>query len=156
LLIKVYTKLPLIPDSAMMNSRTNRVLAGLVLLIVVTGLAAASFPQAPVARGEYLVEQVAKCGECHTPRDGQGGWDEKQWLMGAPIWFRPVQPVTDWGYLAPRLAGLPNFTDEQIRAVLEKGTGPNGLPIRPPMHIYNMTPEDAGAIIAYLRAGKAR
>ena len=28
-----------------------------------------------VARGKYLVEEVAKCPECHTPRDAQGNLD---------------------------------------------------------------------------------
>ena len=26
--------------------------------------------QALVKRGDYLVNQVARCGDCHTPRDG--------------------------------------------------------------------------------------
>jgi len=35
---------------------------------------------------------------------------------------------------------------------LEKGTGPEGETLRPPMHIYHMTHEDAKAIIAYLKS----
>ena len=35
-------------------------------------------------RGQYLVEHLAHCGECHTPRDGLGGLDREAWLSGAP------------------------------------------------------------------------
>jgi hypothetical protein len=36
--------------------------------------------------------------------------------------------------------------------ILEKGTGPEGEEIRPPMHIYHMNHADAKAIIAYLKS----
>lgn len=35
-------------------------------------------------RGRYLVEALAHCGECHTPRSALGGLDRSQWLAGAP------------------------------------------------------------------------
>lgn len=108
--------------------------------------------QGAIARGKYLVEQVAKCGECHTPRDSEGNLDGSRWLDGATIWIRPVHHMNNWAEWAPRLAGLPSFTDDQAEAVLEKGIGPNGAPIRPPMHVYHMDHADALAIIAYLRS----
>ncbi len=37
-----------------------------------------------VARGRYLVEGLAHCGECHTPRNGLGGLQRDAWLSGAP------------------------------------------------------------------------
>lgn len=113
---------------------------------------AKSPPQADVARGHYLVEQVAMCGECHTPRDADGNLDQSRWLEGARIWIKPVHTMYNWAEWAPRLAGLPSYTDEQAEAVLEKGIGPNGVPIRPPMHIYHMNHADALAIVAYLRS----
>ena len=36
-----------------------------------------------IARGRYLVEALAHCGECHTPRNGLGGLDRENWLAGA-------------------------------------------------------------------------
>lgn len=41
-------------------------------------------PDAQVERGRYLVEALAHCGECHTPRDGFGGLQREAWLTGAP------------------------------------------------------------------------
>lgn len=105
-----------------------------------------------VERGRYLVENVAMCEECHTPRDGGGNLDESRRLQGAPIWITPVHRTTNWANNAPSLAGFEQFTEEQGEQILEQGVGPNGLPIQPPMHIYHMNRADAQAIIAYLRS----
>lgn len=35
-------------------------------------------------RGRYLVEALAHCGECHTPRTALGGLDTSRWMAGAP------------------------------------------------------------------------
>lgn len=107
---------------------------------------------AQVERGRYLVEEVAMCGECHTPRNAQGELDKQAWLQGAPIWIMPVKPIPDWADNAPPLAGLPGMSEEEAERVLEQGTGPEGEVLRPPMHIYHMKPEDAKAIIAYLNS----
>lgn len=105
-----------------------------------------------IQRGKYLVEEVAKCAECHTPRDANGNLDPQAWLQGAPIWIMPVRHIADWADNVPAIAGLPSFTDEQMERVLEKGIGPQGEVLRPPMHIYHMNPADAKAIIAYLKS----
>ena len=105
-----------------------------------------------VERGRYLVENVAMCEKCHTPRDGGGSLDESRRLQGASIWIMPVHHTTNWANNAPSLAGFEQFTEEQGEQILEQGVGPNGLPIQPPMHIYHMNHQDAQAIIAYLRS----
>jgi mono/diheme cytochrome c family protein len=104
-----------------------------------------------VERGRYLVEDVAMCGECHSPRDSQGQPDHSRWLQGAPMWFTPTVMQPDWAFRAPALAGLPSFTDADMAMVLEKGLQPNGRAIRPPMHVFHMSHEDAMAIVAYLK-----
>ncbi len=35
-------------------------------------------------RGRYLVEALAHCAECHTPRTALGGLDRSNWMAGAP------------------------------------------------------------------------
>jgi mono/diheme cytochrome c family protein len=102
--------------------------------------------------GRYLGEEVAKCPECHTPRDANFQLDRSRWLQGASIWIEPVHPVVNWAEFAPPLASLPSFTDEQMQQVLEMGQGTNGMPIQPPMHVYHLAHSDAQAIIAYLRS----
>jgi mono/diheme cytochrome c family protein len=108
--------------------------------------------KAEIERGRYLVEEIGKCAECHTPRKPDGELDSNAWLRGAPIWIRPVAPIPNWADRTPALAGLPSFTTEQVEKVLEDGTRPNGEPLRPPMHIYHMAPADARAIAAYLKS----
>jgi mono/diheme cytochrome c family protein len=129
--------------------------------VALVSLAAAqrSTPQTPppaggsdVERGKYLVENVAMCGECHTPRNSRGDLKYDAWLQGASTWIRPVAPIQPWADAAPPLAGMPSFTDEQFATILEKGTGPEGEALRPPMHIYHMHHEDAKAIVAYLKS----
>ena len=39
---------------------------------------------ADVNRGAYLVNALAHCGECHTPRNVLGGLDYGMWLAGTP------------------------------------------------------------------------
>ena len=105
-----------------------------------------------VERGRYLVENVAMCTECHTPRDASGNLDNSRYLQGASTWITPVHPTTLWASRAPALAGFPGFTDDQGADILERGIGPDGLAIQPPMHIYHMNHADATAIIAYLKS----
>ena len=105
-----------------------------------------------IERGRYLVENVAMCEECHTPRDSKGNLDESRRLQGAAIWIVPVHRMTNWANRAPALAGFEEFTEGQGEQILEKGIGPNGLELQPPKHIYHMTHADAQAVIAYLRS----
>lgn len=108
--------------------------------------------QTQIKRGKYLVEEVARCTECHTPRDSQGNLDNSRALQGAPVWIVPVHPDHNWAQQAPPLAGFAAYTEADGEAVLEKGQGLNGEVIRPPMHIYHLNHEDAVAIIAYLKS----
>jgi mono/diheme cytochrome c family protein len=145
-----------------MPMEVTRRLSLALLILVAVAIAASSVrsqksatapaQSSDIERGKYLVNEVAKCQECHTPRDDRGNMDYTRDLQGAPIWIVPVHPDTTWAMRAPAIAGLPQFTDAQAETILEKGIGPNGLPIQPPMHIYHMNHADSTAIVAYLRS----
>jgi len=45
-----------------------------------------------VDRGKYLVEGVAMCGQCHTPRDSNGNSERTRRLQGAPVPWLPAKP----------------------------------------------------------------
>jgi mono/diheme cytochrome c family protein len=132
-----------------------------VMLVAVTWVARAAAqrsasaqsapPSGDVERGRYLVEDVAMCGECHSPRDSSGELKRDAWLQGASTWIRPVANIQPWADTVPPLAGVPSFTDEQFARILENGTGPQGEVLRPPMHIYHMHHDDVKAILAYLK-----
>lgn len=118
----------------------------------ITEKAPARISDSEAGRGRYLVEEVAKCSECHTPRDAENQLDRSRWLQGASIWIEPVRSVSNWAQFAPPLAGLPGLSDEQMQRVLEKGQAANGREIQPPMHLYHLNHADAQSVIAYLRS----
>ena len=122
------------------------------LVLAASGRSRNAPQSADVERGKYLVEEVAECGECHTPRDAQGNVDKHAWLQGAPIWISPVRHIPNWADQVPPIAGLGGFTEVQVERVLEQGTGPENEVLRPPMHTYHMKPADAKAIVAYLKS----
>ena len=105
-----------------------------------------------VARGKYIVEDVAMCGTCHTPRKPDGGLDRSRWLAGAPVPYLPAQPTSDWPILAPRLAGAPPTTNAGMVTLLTTAIWINGKPLRDPMPKFHMTKADAEAVVAYLRS----
>lgn len=41
-------------------------------------------PTPELERGRYIVEALAHCAECHTPRNALGGLDRSRWMAGAP------------------------------------------------------------------------
>ena len=122
----------------------------LVFLAVGTGNAAA--PSA-AERGKYIVDGVAKCVECHTPRDEDGKILDSQYLRGAPV---PVESPhyrnLHWATKSPNIAGLPGYTDEEGVRLLMDGINRNGTAPNPPMPQFRMTREDARAVVAYLKS----
>lgn len=54
------------------------------LLYLTDGWAVQTADTPELERGRYLVEALAHCGECHTPRNALGGMDTGRWLAGAP------------------------------------------------------------------------
>ncbi|MFH1572399.1 MAG: cytochrome c [Acidobacteriota bacterium] len=130
---------------------------GCILVTAALGLAshAAQFG-APdtleIERGQYLVEEVARCGMCHTPRDQRGGENRSRRLQGGVIWFEPVQRIQDWAYAAPPLAGLPAYTRDEVVRILQTGMTPDGRKLRPPMPPFRLERGEAAAIVAYLKS----
>ena len=117
-------------------------------------VAVAADPSAKVARGKYLVENVGMCADCHSPRGPGGAFDQSRWLQGAPLGFAATVPMPAWAEVAPPIAGLHNYTDEQAVAFLSTGKTISGQPLRPPMPQYRFNTEDAEAVVAYLRSLK--
>lgn len=109
-----------------------------------------------VERGRYLVEEVAKCQDCHTQRLETGELDKTRHLKGAILDFAPLKPVEGWHKTSPDLtpsgklwarwgeAGLLNF--------MKTGLGPKGNAADPPMPAYKLSAADAEAVIAYLKS----
>lgn len=110
---------------------------------------------ADVARGKYLVENVAMCGQCHTPRDENGVLIRSQWLQGGAVPFLPAQPRANWPLLAQRIGGMPPANDADMIKLLTTGIWTNGQQLRFPMMPFRMNEADAKAVIAYLKTPSA-
>ena len=102
-------------------------------------------------RGQYLVERVALCIECHSPRDSRGNLIRSQLLQGAPIPVQSPYENVQWAPRAPHIAGLPGWTAEDAIRLLTTGRKPTGELLRPPMPPFRMSIEDASAVVAYLK-----
>lgn len=102
-----------------------------------------------VERGDYLVNGVVLCGDCHTPRGETGEPDETHKLQGSPL--PPMGPPEVFANFAPQLAGTPaNFSEEQFISFLQTGVRPDGSHPRPPMPPYRLNEQDARAVAAYI------
>ncbi len=105
-----------------------------------------------VARGKYLVESVAMCGQCHTPRDSNGNPDRTRWLQGAFVPWMPAQPDSNWPLSAPRIGGTPPADDADMVKLLTTGIWTTGDRLRFPMPQFRMDRGDAEAVVAYLKS----
>jgi len=103
-------------------------------------------------RGQYLVEGLGHCAECHTPRNILGGLDRSRWLGGAPTLegkgripnLTPAGPLKDWSV-------------EDIAYYLESGFTPDydtagSTMVEVVENLSRATPEDRLAIARYLKA----
>ena len=109
---------------------------------------------AQIKHGQYLVERVGMCGDCHTPRNEKGELVMNSWLLGNVLEFKPMHPMP-FAPVAPPIAGLPTYaTDELAVRFLETGTNAAGKMALPPMPQYRLDHEDAVSVVAYLRSLK--
>jgi mono/diheme cytochrome c family protein len=112
-----------------------------------------------IERGKYLVEEIGKCQECHTPRLETGEFDKSKWLKGSTaLDFSPKKPVKGWHDSSPDLTGsgrlFQRWGDDGVVKFLVTGKGPRGNGADAPMPTYNLKQEDAEAIVAYLKSLK--
>ena len=105
-----------------------------------------------IERGKYIVESVAMCERCHTPRDENGNPERSNWLKGGPVQLKQTYPTPTWAEREPRIAGAPPGTDEQFITLLTTGISRTGAPPNLPMPPFRMTRQDAEAVLAYLKS----
>ena len=99
-------------------------------------------------RGAYLVEALAHCAECHTPRDALGGLNTAAWLAGG------ANPSGEG-----RIPALPpqGWSAQDIANYLQSGFTPSFDVVGGEMadvvaNISRIAPEDRAAIAAYVMA----
>jgi mono/diheme cytochrome c family protein len=109
-------------------------------------------------RGKYLVEEVAQCQNCHTPRLTTGEMDKSKWLKGATLNVQPIEPIEKWHKTAPDLTPSgrlwTRWKEEGLVKFMQTGRGPSGNVADPPMPTYKLTKDDAEAVVEYLKTLK--
>jgi len=130
---------------------------GLLALVFGAALIGTASAQADlVKRGDYLVNGLLTCGNCHTPKGPTGDIMEKA-FSGGLSWDEPPFKVTASNITPDKETGIGSWTDAQIKAALRKGVRPNGTPLAMimPSDFYEiMTERDLNAVVAYLRTIK--
>jgi mono/diheme cytochrome c family protein len=121
-------------------------------LVPAAPASAGPIPPGDPQHGRYIVESIVMCMECHSPRDGAGRLIAGKEFTGGPIPFAPPW-ANNWAIRAPRISGLPGYTEElAVRLLTQGAIDRNGVQLRPPMPRFRMTPQDASDVVAYLKS----
>ena len=105
-------------------------------------------------RGTYLMDGIAACGNCHTPKNPDASDVEGMAYAGSFVIESP-----NFKAYAPNITmdietGIGSWSDEEIIRSIRDGLRPDGTLIAPPMPspVYAlMSDRDVEAIVAYLR-----
>ena len=109
-----------------------------------------------VKRGDYLVNGILTCGNCHTPKGPPAAIAGKD-FSGGLSWDEPPFKVTAPNITPDKETGIGKWSDADIKKVLRTGERPNGVHvamIMPTGFYHIMTDRDLNAVVAYLRTLK--
>ena len=103
-----------------------------------------------IERGRIIVEALAHCGECHTPRNALGGLRISEWLAGAedPAGEGRIPNITPGGL---------DWSEGEIAEFLKSGFTPEfdtagGTMAEVVRNMARLSDADRAAIAAYLKA----
>ena len=122
--------------------------------------APATAPTSVIQRGRYLVEHVALCGDCHTPRNFLGVPKQSLYLAGAGEKIGPLGQAVP-NITPDKQTGIGDWRRQDLVELLHSGIKPDldnvqGLMeevIQGAPHGYkDITKEDALAIADYLKS----
>jgi mono/diheme cytochrome c family protein len=127
-----------------------------ILAALAATLGVANAQSALVKRGDYLVNSILTCGNCHTPKGPTGDIMDKA-FSGGLSWDEPPFKVTAPNITQDKETGIGKWSDADIKKLLRTGIRPNGVHIAmvmPTGFYHIMTERDLNAVVAYLRTIK--
>ena len=132
-------------------------LLGCVLALAASGGASA---ETTVARGDYLVNTIMACGNCHSPRDAEGKFIAGKALSGGLTFDTPAFLATAPNITPDEETGIGAWSDAEIKRALVEGIRPDhgklagvALAAIMPANFYRaLLPDDLAAVVAYLRS----
>src|SRR5450631_2114286 len=113
-------------------------------------------------RGDYLVNTIMACGNCHSPRDAGGRPITERALSGGATFTTPAFIATAPNITPDVETGIGSWSDAEIKRALVEGMRPDhgrlaGVPLAAimPANFYRaLLADDLDAIVAYLRTVK--
>ncbi|MBN1237040.1 MAG: c-type cytochrome [Gammaproteobacteria bacterium] len=109
-----------------------------------------------LARGDYLMNGIVGCGNCHSPRNVETGeFIEGMELAGAFVIEEPGFTAYAPNITPDEATGIGSWSDEDIERAVRQGIRPDGSVMGPPMaypFYRDISDRDMRAIIAYLRS----
>jgi len=109
-----------------------------------------------VNRGDYLVNGILTCGNCHSPKGMPVAVAGKE-FSGGLSWDEPPFKVTAPNITPDKDTGIGTWSDAQIKTLMRTGVRPNGVHvamIMPTGFYHIMTERDLDAVVAYLHTLK--
>ncbi|WFU53567.1 cytochrome c [Bradyrhizobium pachyrhizi] len=106
-----------------------------------------------VKRGDYLVNGILACGNCHTPKGPNGDVLEKA-FSGGGYWDEPPFTVHAANITQDKETGIGSWSDADIKKLLRTGQTPKGVHtamVMPTSFYHILTENDLDAVVAYLR-----
>jgi mono/diheme cytochrome c family protein len=115
-----------------------------------------------IERGNYLVNTIMACGNCHSPRDSEGSIIADMTLSGGLTFDTPAFLATAPNITPDVETGIGSWSEDEIKRSLIEGMRPNhgklagvALAAIMPANFYKvLLPEDLAAVTAYLRSIK--
>ena len=118
---------------------------------------AASADSAVVARGHYVVRDIANCAQCHGDTNqvaaAMTGADVP--LSGGFTWKIPPGEFHARNITPDTETGIGQFSDGAIARALRHGVGHDGRALLPFMELQGLSDEDLVAVVSYLRSQPA-
>jgi mono/diheme cytochrome c family protein len=133
-------------------------------LVALAGSVAVSAGQpaeTALARGNYLVNSILGCGNCHTPKDAEGKPIAGKELAGGGLTIATPGFTATGSNLTPdRETGIGSWSDAEIKRALTEGIRPGHsplanaklVPVMPVPYYKALTAGDLDAVVAYLRS----
>ncbi len=131
--------------------------AGAMTCVIAATWAADAGAQSPVQRGDYLVNSILTCGNCHSPKGPPAGGEVRDKLLSGGVieWDTPAFKVKGPNITPDKETGIGAWSDAQIKAAIQDGRHKNGNPLAPimPSAFYKVfTPADLDAVVAYVKS----
>jgi mono/diheme cytochrome c family protein len=117
-----------------------------------------AFAQTPLARGDYLVNGIGGCNNCHTPRlagPPPSRDFDKRLSGGFQVFNEPFFAVKGSNITPDSDTGIGKWSDADLKRALTEGKRPNGTPlamVMPSNMLRVLTPGDLDEMVAYLRS----